>query len=98
MSEVRPKLSSDGEQSAPASDDSAPQDNIAVALSQLRSEVEARKLAEEKLQQETEKRKLAEEKLQHAIEQRVATEEEIRGILDIIREQQEAIRAMATPI
>lgn len=55
-------------------------------------------VALDKLKQEVRDRRAAEERLQEEIRERAAAEEELRRKLDVIRRQEEAIRAMSTPI
>src|SRR5262249_10250463 len=52
----------------------------------------------EHLRREIEARRLAEEQLQKALAERADMEQEMRGMLDLIHQQESAIRAMATPI
>jgi rsbT co-antagonist protein RsbR len=55
-------------------------------------------LARRALQVEIEERRLIEERLQSEVRERAQTEEELRAKLDIIRRQEAAIMALATPI
>lgn len=82
--------------------------DLTVALRKLKEEIQERSASEQRLQQEirgrvaaqdeVRERKAAEQRLQQEIDERAATEEELRRNLDVIRRQEEAIRAMSTPI
>lgn len=52
----------------------------------------------ERLREEVAERKRVEDELRREIEERARVEHDLRGKLDLIRQQEEAIRAMSTPI
>jgi rsbT co-antagonist protein RsbR len=83
---------------AGAGADNAAREALAAALEKLERAVRERKLVEEKLSREIAARIEAEERLQKETAERAEMEQELRSTLNIIRQQEEAIRAMATPI
>jgi rsbT co-antagonist protein RsbR len=78
--------------------DSAESIDLAAALQRLRKEVAERKSIAEELEQQIAERKLTEERLLREVQERTTMEQNLRSKLDIIRQQEEAIRAMSTPI
>lgn len=86
------------ESDAARSVDPPTREGLAAALENLEREGRARELAEQRLAQEIAARGEAEQRLQRESAMRLELEQELRGTLNIIRQQEEAIRAMTTPI
>ena len=72
--------------------------DLAAAMAKLQQEVSDRQVAEERLRQEVRERQLAEERLRQEILDRRQVAEELQAKLEIIGRQEDAIRAMSTPI
>ena len=72
--------------------------DLAAAMEKLQQEVGDRQVAEERLRQEVRERQLAEERLRQEILDRRHVAEELQAKLEIIGRQEDAIRAMSTPI
>src|SRR4051812_38346454 len=86
------------ESDAAESVDQPTREGLTAALENLEREGRERKLVEQRLAQEIAARGEAEQRLQRESAMRLELEQELRGTLNIIRQQEEAIRAMTTPI